>query len=211
MSSPLLVDDLIQVTYVGRLLAQQIITVLHMRVVTAPSGPSTAEGQLQLLLDGKLAVRADNPFLDHYIDAAANNYTMDYVRAQRIRPTRSVYAQAAISLPGEWPAAATTANLAASIEKQSLHAGRKGVGRVQFGPIAADVIINGIVDSDYRAVQLQDLADDLYGSITPPSPLGGEFRYCLPAGGTDHSYDIYNAFPMDTVRTMHRRTLRLGV
>lgn len=210
MSSPLAVDDVIEITYWCRLFNQRIMTVLHARVETTPAGTS-AEVQLQALVDAYLSQRASCVFLDNYIEAAGTNYTIEYVTAQRVKPTRSIYARADINVFGEFPALCTTANIAASIEKQSTKVGRKGVGRLQFGGIPGESVISGVIDSDYKNVQLKDLADVMFGGFTPGSPPGGGYRWCLPAGGTDHDYDIYNAFVQNTARTMHRRTVGLGI
>jgi len=212
MARPLAVDDVIQVTYWCRLFQQVIMSVLHIRVDTAPtSGGTSAEAQLQTLCDGKLAVRAEMPLLDAMIEAAGTNFAFDYVTAQLVRPIRSVYAKSFISVFGEYPALCTTANVAASISKQSLKVGRTGIGRLQFGGVPGEALVNGLIDSDYRAVQLTDIADEMYGGLPSVMGLGGSFRWCLPAGGVDHEYDVYNAFPEATVRTMHRRTVGLGI
>lgn len=211
MSAPLAVGDVVEVTYEGTLSSQTILSVLHLRVTTAPSGGTSAEVQL-LDLANWLADKTVNAFLAKYLLAAANNFSMYQVRTQKIYPARTIFATSLVNEPGAFAFPATTPNLAASIEKKSLTVGRKGIGRLQFGPVPNTQMSGGYLDPGYMANELTDLADTMIGAITAGTTYVGTYRVCLPAAaGGGSAYDLFDAYPKETVRTMHRRTVGLGI
>jgi hypothetical protein len=97
------------------------------------------------------------------------------------------------------------------LQKRSSVAGRTGVGRVQWPPLAPDVQSDGFVDDDFLTVQMSDLADELSTAQVITGLYTAVLRPCLPAGGANHNYDVWDAVPQDTIRTMHRRTVGLGI
>jgi hypothetical protein len=210
MSSPLAVGDLIEIVYWNKLFNQVILSTFHCRVATAPSGAS-AEIQLSNLVDQLFSVKADFPLLQAMIDAAGTNFGFDFVTAQRIKPTRSIYAKALVTEFGVYPATCNASNLCASLERRASGTGRKFVGRLQWAGVPTESVISGVIDADFRAVQLGDLCDEMAGNFSGPTGTGGNYVWCLPAGGTSEDYDIFDAFPQATARTMHRRTVGLGI
>jgi len=210
MSSPLAVNDLIQITYYNTLMSQQILTVLHARVKVVPTGGLTAEAQLDDLVN-KISDKANFNFLDRYTKATATNMFFDRVTAQKIKPTRTIYASAEISEIGALTPVSGTANIAISIEKRSLNVSRSGIGRMQLCGFPADKILGGRVDPDFIAAELDDLKDSLAGSFTGGPLYAGTYQWCLPAGGADDTYDVFDCVVKDTARTMHRRTVGLGI
>jgi len=201
----------INITYWQRLFNQTILSVLHARVVTAPTTGSTAEIQLQDLADTKLSVSASFPLYQKLKAAAASNFAFDRVTVQKVKPTRTIYVQSSLAAFGDQTTAASTANLAASIEKQTTVTGKTGIGRLQFGGMPSDKIVSGVIDADYFAVEMEGIALNMYGNFSGGTTHGGVYAWCLPAGGADRGYDLWNAFPQRTVRTMHRRTVGLGI
>lgn len=208
MAVPMSVDDLIQVSIFGTLFGQRILSVLHYRVSVAPAGPS-AELELQDLVN-TIASRPAGEVVDEYIQAAAPEYSMDYIRCQKVKPVRTIWQSSIVGLAGEQTGAAKTANSAASLEKQSTHIGHKGIGRLQFAPVPSAQMNNGFLDPAYVSGEMTALGDSMINTISGTAYAAGRFKPCLPAGGADHSYDLFDVFPMNTVRTMHRRTLYLG-
>lgn len=208
---PLAAGDLLQITYMGSLYGQQIMTVLHARCKTPPTGTP----QTELVLDD-LAVKISDPvtfdLTAKYMAAACDEFNFTACRVQRVKPTRSIYAEAPMTQTGHAGPGVPAANIAASIEKRSLVPGRKGVGRVQFAPLPATAIGSGYIQDAWLLGFGADFAEKLYGTfIGGPLYNSGEYRWCLPAGGADEAYDIWDALIQDTVRTMHRRTVGLGI
>lgn len=207
MSAILAVDDVVQIVYRCEVHSQTILTVLHARVDVAGTGSSAEEQLAKIAL---VAADSTFPFLDAYLAAAASDFFFDWVRAQKVKPTRTIYAQEELNTFGEYAANSGPQNIAASIEKQSLKVGRSGVGRMQFGGLP-EGLAGGNVDSAYSLAQLVPLANSLVGSFLVPLAGALKLQWCLPGGGADHDYDIWNAFPLTSTRTMHRRTVGLGV
>jgi len=211
MSAPLAVDDVISATYYGTLFEQQIETVMMMRVSQAPSTGASAEVQL-VDWAGYLADPAHNLFLAAMMNAAGNNFYMDYLRLQKLYPTRTIYGESPVSLNGGQEGSCTQSNLAVSLEKQTITVGRKGVGRVQFAPIPAGVITSGKITAGYQLDYMVPICEAMIGEFDAGATHAGKFHYCLPAAaGGGSAYDIFNAFPWSEVRTMHRRTLYVGI
>lgn len=211
MSAAMAVGDVLELTFSGRLMSQVILTVLHVRITTAPSGGSTAEAQLDDWV-GWFSNKVTNNWLQKYLDAAAANFTVFECKLQKVYPTRTIFASSIIAETGQQTEDALQSNLAASIEKKTTTVGRKGVGRMQFAPLPKDAYAGGFVDPGFAATPLTGLANAMIGSINCGITYTGSARYCLPAAaGGGAAYDLYDAYPKETVRTMHRRTVGLGI
>lgn len=201
------VGDVIRVVYFQRLFGQRIDSVFHLRCTVAPA-PGTTEAQALL----NIAIRFSDPtfpLLMFWAPLVGPSLLFDEVRAQKVWPNRSVYQKFAIGTTGTNADDATTANVAASIEKRTLHPGRKGIGRWQIAGVPATKIISGALAPSYLT-SLSGLAGALVGdqSITSDS---SKYRFCLWNGGAITSDDdMFDPQPKDTVRTMRRRTLRVG-
>lgn len=203
------VDDVIQITYRGAHSGQRILMVLHARCSAAAPAPAA---ELSVLADlaGKLADPADLRLID-LLACVGPEYSITAVRCQKIKPVRTIYQEVGGGGTGTFVGQSSTPNVAASIEKQSTHVGRSGIGRVQLCGIPNAVYSAGVLEGAYKNGVLDTFANRLIGSFTGGTLYPGyEFTWCLPAGGADHTYDIYDTIPQDTVRTMHRRTVRVG-
>lgn len=206
---PIAIDDVIQVTYQGVVFDQKVLTVLHMRCSTAPAGSPTTESVLQAIAD--YFSSPTQPLTMAYIAAAHPSFVLTRVRAQRVKPTRSIYFEALIGSNGTEGNAPPSANVAISIEKRSLNTTRRGIGRVQFPAPPIEAIASGYVQDPWLTGVGLDFAQKLYGTVSVTGLYASDYRWCLPAGGADHGYDIWDAVIKDTVRTMHRRTVGLGI
>lgn len=208
MSAILAVDDVLQIVYRCEVHSQTILTVLHARVEVAGTGAS-AEEQL-----AKIAVVCSNsgafPFLTSYAVASGSDYFFDWVQVQKVKPTRTIYARQDINNFGGHANVCGPQNIAASVLKQSLKPGRKGIGRMQFGGLPEGVAA-GNIDPAYIAAFLDPLAASMFGTFLVPLAGALALKWCLPAGGVDHDYDIWDAHPQTSTRTMHRRTVGLGI
>jgi len=205
------VDDVLQVTYNWTVFAQRLMTVLHYRFETVPAG-SPEKVAVLAALASKFS-EGTMPMTAAFLQATPNNITLLDVQVQQVKPVRTIYQRGVNSNAGTFASAAQTANLCASIEKQSIKVGRDGVGRIQWPPLTPDTLLNGFVDSDYRDTQLETLSAELASAQVLIAPFGYPctLRPCLPAGGADHDYDLWDCFPEATARTMHRRTVGLGI
>jgi hypothetical protein len=115
---------------------------------------------------------------------------------------------------GSWATEAKTSNLAASVERYSLLGGRKGIGRVQI-PLPEGTYDGGVVTSFGYLTALGAMADTFQLGVTPTpvSAPAALYRACLmnPARENAIPYPLFGHEVHTTVRTMHRRTVGLGI
>lgn len=206
----LAVNDIIQVSFDGDLLGQRILSVLHYAVQSL--GTSTNElANLTDLADTIETGGAGVPIADKYLDAAAQNYTLQRIRTQRVSPARTIYVEAVRADTGTIATDADLSNVAASLFKRTGTPGRMGIGRLQFAPIPKTKLVHGVLDSTYKTTELKDLADSMVLGITGAA-FGTVYVPCLynpTAAGLKFS-QLFEVIVEDTTRTMHRRTLRVG-
>jgi len=205
------VNDIFQVTLRGDLLSQEILSVLHYRVNILGTA-STEATFLADLADTLNASGAGCPLVDKYIAAAGNNYTLQAVRAQRVYPARTVYVEAVSGTPGGQAGACLTANNAASIFKRTNTPGRMGVGRLQYGLVPGLKYTGGTIENVYKTGPLLDVASAVIFTFVT-TLFTTEMRPCLynPNAVGPKFSDLFVTGVEDTARTMHRRTLRVGV
>lgn len=201
------VGNVARVTYWQRLFGQRILSVFHMRCTVAPAAGTTS-AQAMINLATRMGNTGMTPLVD-WIPLVTGDVNFDEVRAQLVFPAREVYQKDAIGTTGTGTGNPNTANIAVSIEKRSLHPGRKGVGRWQIAGTAANLIVGGMVDATYLTA-LQGLGNDLIGDVSVVAD-SSKWRFCLFGGAAVTSDDdIFDVQAKDTARTMHRRTLRVG-
>jgi len=206
-------SDTILVTIWSRLFEQQLMTTLHYRFFTSGTPTDSVDQQLKAFADKLSIVGAGaTPLTETMRLCTPSNIDFDRITTQRIKPTRSVYAEAAFEVSGVLDDNALTANVCASITKRSLAPGRKGVGHTQWPPLGSATYASGSLIGGFRTGVLTDFAEALELSIDIGA--AGEAWTaipCLPAGGSVSAYDVTTAVPRSTVRTMHRRTVGLGI
>lgn len=210
MSTPIAVNDVIGVTYFNRLWGQVVETTLLARCTAAPTG-STAEAQLSDLV-GRVA-GPTFPFLQKYVAGVCVAMLFDYVRVQRVSTSRTIYFESPTTLVGARSDQALAPNLACSIEKQSLHVGRQGVGRVQLAGLALNDQVGGNFIPATTNPFVLPICTELISSWAGGALFGGTYKWCLPGAipGAGGAYDVFNSFYRLQVRTMHRRTVGLGI
>ena len=203
------VSDLIEVSFRGHCEQQTILNIFHYRVVSSSSVSSDVADNFTLAayLAGQTA---EGQVLKEYLDLLPTNYTLDKVRVQKILTTRSQYAEATSGVLGFWPALSNNTNLAAVLTKQGSTGTRRAIGSIHIGPISETAQDRGRVNAAYKT----DL--ESFGTVwrTP---------FTVPANNINYRLVIYNpnVIPyyqdvsalviQDTVRTMRRRTVGLGI
>lgn len=204
------VNDVIQVTYWSKLFNQQLMTVLHYRLTTAPTSPLAEHLILSVWATG-FTNNLFEPFSS--MKACTSNLVLfERVTLQKIKPTRSIYVEDAIAEQGALANVIDTANICASITKRTITSGRKGVGHCQWPPLAQTQMNDGIVDATFRAGALNDFASALTDALTlGAGATEATMNPCLPASSGSDAYDVFDGVPQGTVRTMHRRTVGLGI
>lgn len=176
------------------------------------------EGEVQIA-DGQTAMFHFNTwslaaggmrFKQRGIQVAALSHTQTTTQKifpQRYAPEINATAEnGLVVLPG------APQNVAASIERAPLEAGKGYPGRVQIGGVANELIVNGRINVpalpanwDVYRFQLQTAVTPFAGEgpyypvLIKPNPFGPTTRY------------VQRTSIKDTIRTMHRRTVGLGI
>lgn len=206
------IGDIYETRFNYTLYGQRLMNVLHYKQLIAdPAGTNPAN----LVIDGLQVAGGMQAVIRQ---AIPSDCSLDSIDAQLIYPTRKRYIRRVVGLPGQWESAATTANVAASIEKYTALAGRNQVGRIQI-PISplADACVGGFTTPDMRAA-LQDIAAQIPFVLHAADSVLAQFGPVLfhrqnpQTPNIPPSYnDIAGAFAMDTVRVMTRRTVGRGI
>lgn len=203
------VGDVFLLTMRGRCNLQRIITTLTYRI-TAWSGVSD-EYNLALGMAQAFAATGLFNMETPYLGVMANNYTLDEIRAQKIRPVRYRYATVSIGNTGAFADNALSSNTSVDITMWAALAGRRYVTTKHIGPTptAVGVYTDGLITNGYKVpmLTLRDkmlatwtsagLGVTMQPTIAHQPPLTGD---TLIADGT----------VQDTVRVMRRRTVGLG-
>lgn len=210
------VSDVVQVTYVGRLFEQKIMTTFHyqLEIVT---GVVNYESAI-VGLDGALSAAGN--LLDDYLDCLQSDVTIDEAWYQMIYPTRLYLQRKTKGVPGTRVAASGTANLSTAIERRTFTANHRSVGGIRM-PTAADAgsVVDGKITAGLKTAllalattMLQSAVTNagvltwkpvLYGPARPAKPP----KPALPA----IVQDLVATTVMDTARVNRRRTLGLGI
>lgn len=210
MADMLLANDVLQITYRGQQAAQTVMMVFHARVVGPVNTPASTSSVVYDLA-AKLANATDQRMAA--IRACVSpELSIGTVRVQKVKPTRQIYSVVTGGGPGLYAGASNTPNVAVSITKQTTKVGRKGIGRFQLPGVPSSGYAAGQILPAYKTLLEANVCDKFFGSFG-----GGTlypdytFSWCLPAGGVDADYDVFHCLAQNTVRTMHRRTVGLGI
>jgi len=195
-------------TIVGDMNAQTILTTFHYKVI----GSSGDEGY-NITLDRFLAYQfGTDGLLTKMLPFMPSNYTVNTHRVQPIYPTRQRYIEASVGGSGDWPTGNEIQNVAMSIKRLALSPTRQGVGRIQL-PFPSALANDGSIVLGTIAAELAAFTDACNAEFTPTDSTVA-FQPVLfgkDANGNYQSSPVYTHIPMSTVRTMHRRTVGLGI
>jgi len=202
------VGDIMQVSLVGEIFDQRVLTVLHYRVTTG-SASGTVFADTQSWADYFEGLVAAGQLITRYLACCAPEYLLVEVRAQRVAPTRNPYAVKSSNSFGTSANAARFTNLCGSISKRGAIAGRWAVGRVQMPGLPSDDVVDGNISvgqlTNYGLLALQlEMDQNNVGITQVVRPV------IYNPSRTPNYTEIVDWLPQRTVRTMHRRTLRLG-
>lgn len=204
------VNSIVQVTYWQRLFGQRILNVYDYRVVQESTLPIFDElNNLALTMASLLETNAP---LYQFSNYQSVDLIYDEVRVQPIAPLRNPYQKAAIGQTGQYSTGTEVTNLAVSVTKRTLDVGRRAVGRVQLAGIPTAAMRDGEIDPTYAAA-LQGAATNCFTNSITVTTGGGEYRMAVwgPGRVINSLIDVVQARVNPELRTMHRRTVRLGI
>jgi len=204
-------DDIYRVTFAGTLAAQRILWVLHYRFTTIVDNEYL--GGLEDMVNALATdMQSDAGKFGAIRVQQSSDLMWDWVQIQRIVPTRDIYFRAEISTAGGTVSEAAPPNVALSVTNRTAFADRHGVGRNQLAGFPLTKIEDGLWLADFV-----DTIQALVGAALIPrfeeSGVGNEMQAGVFAvyAVTTEINDIIDVVGHDQVRTMHRRTVGLGI
>jgi hypothetical protein len=204
-------NDILLMTCKGALHGQVIINTSHYTILNdAPSGPTGA--QVLHLANIIGAGLGGNNFKRDLLAAAAEQYSLIEVWAQKIWPTREHTEKYDVGDSGTNPDVCNTTNVACSISRRSDSATRDGQGRWQFAGVPDNALAQGNISTVWRSGKLDAFAQQLKTNVTGTTfPITYVPVLYTPRVEPFHYRLITSVVMQDTIRTMHRRTVQVGI
>lgn len=206
---PLALHDVIQVSFLSEYELNRVMLVTHWRVGVPPL-TGTVASNLNDIVTSFLTGGAGTP-KQTYLDMLGTNVMLKECRAQRVSPVRSPYAQNTTADPGTGPSASGTGNINGAVSRITLLTGPSQVSTSKLGPIPATDISAGLVTLGWitRAAAWGVRWTQTVTTVGTGIVLEPGIYHPQNAPGLDFSV-VTDKRIWDTVRTQHRRTLRVG-
>lgn len=204
--TPLAVGDIVQATIHSSAADQILLNVLHYRVTTAIG--DTYVNQMEAIAEA--IGNAVGSIGAQMVGMMSQDATLRGVDTQRVASTRSPFFRLTVDAPGIVNTPCPSPNVALSVTKRCVNSGRGFNGRFQLGGIPEGVASNGRFEAAYMT-DAQTLATRLAAKLDVG--IVNEALEPVIWRGPGHLAfrDIMQWIPQDTVRTMHRRTVGLGI
>lgn len=202
------VNDIVQVTMFQTMNLNTILNVHYYRCVT-PDVLGTYES-----ICAAFKTNIYDAFASSWgaglLAMQSNQILHTVLRVQRIKPVRSVGVVVAVALNGLLNDNCDTNNSALSITKRTPLAGRAFLGRMQVGGIPKSGMQGGEWSAGTKA-SAGSVANALVQPLTAGVSLA-VFNPCLFHRTIVPNFtDITSSQVQASIRTMHRRTLQLGI
>ena len=204
-------NGIVSLVVEGTVLEQRMLTVLHLRRITATNGATTVTADLADILFEMQPVAGGQDWLQTlYLACCANNFTLDRFVAQQIFPTRSVKVTRTVGLAGTVGSPCEIPNVSGVLTKRTVLAGRNQVGSIHMPAVATAEMDNGVLEAA-QLVRYANLSASLLTNVVHAAP-DAEYDLVIHHPQFPGTFNKVNdILTQDTVRTMRRRTLRLGV
>lgn len=210
---PLLLNDVVLITYHSDIFNQRILLTLTYKVSAASTGGNSAIQDLQAIAN-EFASTVTSEVLIKYLGILPENCVVKKVRAQKIYPLpRTAFVEAEINSDGQSDdGVATASNVAGVITLKTDLGGRSQVANKHIGPLAAGAYTAGKLGGA-TLTDFGDLAVALKTAVIPADgPVIVPVIYHRNADGPTTKTDLVTgALVQDTLRTMRRRTVGLGI
>lgn len=206
---PLNGDNIIRCSYFSRYFGQRILSIFHLRL-TVGGSPTYIEGISAIAI--KLAADLlGSGFLGDIRARQVAAFEYEFLRVQRVAPTRDVFYSQDLGLPGLASDPGVAPNLALTTNKRTLRPGRHGHGDTHLTGFPQSAQAEGLWDP----ALVSGVDADLFADLTTPWDSGGTGpagNWCIwdPTPVTGGGADIVATETRREVKTMHRRTVGLG-
>lgn len=205
---PIQPNAVVELIFWSNLAGQKILNTFQYKMASPPPVDLDYRLELNNIAD---KIQEAGGMQDKYVAACPTNQNIERFTLQPIWPIRQRYLSYNVTLPGGATTGSTnTANLAASIKRVGDVIGRRGVGRVQI-PATKNGVVAGIVDPTYIAADLIGLADQMVLGFSTSTPIEWQPVLFGVTGGIAHTAVVIDTEVESTARTMHRRTVGLGI
>jgi len=203
------VGDIVQVSWVQDCLEQRFLNIQHYRVTSSSSSNSdTADSQS--FADHLAALTGGAELIGIWKAEMSEDWILRDVRAQKVDPTRSAYAEAAINAQGLDAGPADVQNAAVVVTKRGTSGTRKGIGGVHFGGFRPTKFSQGNISAATET--WWGNMEPLYTASQTVAANGVIYAPVIYNPGSTPNYQtVFSWTLQDTVRVMRRRTLRVGV
>lgn len=204
------VNDILEVRINGTLYDQRIMTVLHYEVQIAGSPEdwwTLYLGVYSQLTDPSTGL------IPKTLDQQIASLSCDFVDLQVVRPQRLIYRRFVNGSSGAIaePLGGTTANYAMSITKRGEIPAKGNSGRVQLAGLPPTQYVSGKWKSAFITIIDTDVVPYYLGNITASGYTLQPVFIGKSKTGVLKTNTVIDMVVQDTVRTMHRRTVRLGI
>lgn len=203
----LLNGDWVSVNFGGRIFGQRTILTSWWRAAS-DFGVKTIPQDLDDILN-EFSAAGSTTFVTKLRAAMPPQWTLEYIRAQRVRPTRSAYREAGYALPGTNADAATTGVDTVAVLYKGDNAGRSNISVKKFGPVPDAASAAGLVTAAYKLI-LNPAADQL-GLAVQVGGVGGPFITPIVPHKDGVTFEAITQVAVQaTSRCMTRRTVGRG-
>lgn len=206
---PLLINDVVQISYRGLSYSQRIINVTTWKVTASASNDTDQADLTSILAVFRDAGAAG--FLDRYLDCLGAEYQLSSVRAQRIWPLRTSYVQSlGTGEVGKQATQSENPTLTAAISRITGAAGRDQISTSHIGPGPAAEMIDGLWSPAYRAT-VEQWAIKFLTNVNTAAPVISLEPVVFHSRAVNPSAQKLTAIhQFNTVRTMSRRVVGRG-
>lgn len=210
---PIAVDDVFLCSTIGECAGQRIQNTFYYYIKQIDPGATYTDLEAQQALNVSLFSDTAGNLKDKLMACLPMNYNLRETWVQKVFPARYRKTVDAQTDAGDITIEALATNIAAVIGRYGAEGNRHNIGSLHVGPLPTsdDYFGNGVLSVTYRPTLIA-LADQLKADVTIGSGTLVTFGPCLFAAvGTPVKQPIIATALQDTVRTMRRRTVRVGI
>jgi len=203
------VNDIVEARINYTLFGQRCMTVLHWEV-TGAGTPAEDWWTLYLGLEGAIT-NATTGLLTKTLAQMTDEVTCDFIDIQVVRPQRLIYRRFNIGTTGDVAGSAGTANIAMSLTKRGEIPAKGNSGRIQLFGLSSSHIADGKWSPGIIGTVAADVAPYYLGVLSPSGYTLTPVFIGKSKIGVLKTNTVIDIVVQDTIRTMHRRTVHLGV
>lgn len=203
--------DVVAVTFEGLVQNQRTLTTFMIRRASPVDNAKTVIQDLDdLTFHSQPAGGGADWLQTAYLAACSTDFTLVSIAAQQITTVRSVKRVRAVGAPGTVVGACEIVNAGATLTKRTNFGGRKEVGSLHMPGMPTNGADNGLLTAAQKT-RYNNLAAAIQAAWVVPVTLVSYNNILFHRGQVPDYSIVTEVFPQDTIRTMRRRTVGLGI